>query len=343
MLYTRRDLGKLALAGLPSAGVFLRSGSASGAALAKPNSKWAGVQVGMNVPYNFGMGNYLSGDEILSRCVQLGISGVELRMQPVELFLGSPEAVAAAAAAARGRAEGGDGRAGGRGRAGGGRAALTPEQEAAQKATAEATRKWRVSAPMSKVKEFRRKYDDAGVAIEIVKVDGIFGFTDDVLDYAFELAKNLGARAISTEISRDLSQTARVGQFADKHKMMVGYHGHTETGPAQWEDAFARATHNGANLDIGHFIGGHKTSPIPFLKQHHDRITHIHVKDKTLNDANVPFGQGDTPIKEALQVIRDNKWKIQATIEFEYPVPEGSDRMTELAKCVQYCKDALLS
>ena len=118
----------------------------------------------MNVPYNFGMGNYLSGDEILSRCVQLGVSGVELRMQPVELFMGSPDAItaAAAAAAARGRAEGGGGR--GRGRAGGGRAALTPEQEAEQKAAAEATRKWRLSAPMGKVKEFRKKYDDAGVA-----------------------------------------------------------------------------------------------------------------------------------------------------------------------------------
>ncbi len=344
MLYTRRELGRLAFAGLPSAGLLLRSESASGSALAKPVSKWAGVQVGMNVPYNFGMGNYLSGDEILSRCVQLGVSGVELRMQPVELFMGSPDAVEGAAAAARARAESGGVRAGGRGRAGGGRAALTPEQEAARKSAAEATRKWRLSAPMSKVKEFRKKYDEAGVAIEIVKVDGIFGFTDDVVDYAFELAKNLGARAISTEISRDdPSQMARVGQIADKHKMMIGYHGHTETGPAQWEATFARAKYNGANLDIGHFIGGQKTSPIPFLKQHHDRITHIHVKDKTLNDANVPFGQGDTPIKEALQVIRDNKWKMQATIEFEYDVPQGSDRMAEMAKCLKYCKDALLA
>jgi sugar phosphate isomerase/epimerase len=339
MLYTRRELGRLALAGLPSAGLFLRSGSV--AAFAKPESKWAGVQVGMNVPYNFGMGNYLSGDEILSRCLQLGVSGVEMRMQPVELFMGSPDAAAgAAAAAARGRGEGG-GR--GRGRAGGGRAALTPEQEAAQKAAAEATRKWRLSAPMGKVKEFRKKYDDAGVAIEIVKVDGIFGFADDVLDYAFELAKNLGATALSTEISKDPAQTKRVGQFADKHKMTIGYHGHTETGPAQWEEAFAQAKHNGANLDIGHFIGGHKTSPIPFLKQHHARISHIHVKDKKLDDTNVPFGQGDTPIKEALRAIRDNKWKMQATIEFEYPIPEGSDRMTELAKSLQYCKDALLT
>ena len=316
MLYSRREMCGLALAGLPAAAL-LRSDSLLAAA--KPNSKWAGVQVGMNVPYNFGGTPVLTSDQILEKCIELGISGVELRSQPVEAFLGVPANLVA-----------------GRGRRG-----SPPPDPEVQKANAEELRKWRVAAPMSKVKEFRKKWNDAGVLIEIVKYDGIYAFTDDVLDYAFELAKNLGARAISCEI--DVAQTKRVGQFADKHKIMVGYHGHTATGPAHWEEAFSYAKYNGANLDIGHFLGGHKTSPVPFLRQHHDRITHIHVKDKTLDDKNVPFGQGDTPIKEALQVIRDNKWPIQATIEFEYPVPEGSDRMKELAKSIQYCKDALLA
>jgi sugar phosphate isomerase/epimerase len=317
MLYSSRELCGLALAGLPAAAALLRSDGLLAAA--KPNSKWAGVQVGMNVPYNFGGTPVLTSDQILEKCIELGISGVELRSQPVEAFLGLPANLVA-----------------GRGRRG-----SPPPDPEVQKANAEELRKWRVAAPMSKVKEFRKTWNDAGVRIEIVKYDGIYGFTDDVLDYAFELAKNLGARAISCEI--DVAQTKRVGQFADKHKIMVGYHGHTATGPAHWEEAFSYAKYNGANLDIGHFIGGHKTSPVPFLKQHHDRITHIHVKDKTLDDKNVPFGQGDTPIKEALQVIRDNKWPIQATIEFEYPVPEGSDRLKELAKSIQYCKDALLA
>jgi hypothetical protein len=66
------------------------------------------------------------------------------------------------------------------------------------------------------------------------------------------------------------------------------------------------------------------------------------VKDrKADNGPNVPFGQGDTPIKEVLQLIRDNKWPIQATIEFEYPIPQGSDRMTELKACVEFCRAAL--
>src|SRR5262245_41662826 len=178
MEYSRREFGRLALAGLPAA---LSLESLPLFAAAKPDSKWAGVQVGMNVPYNFGTGNYTTGDEIIDRCVKLGISGVELRAQPVELFLGSPAAIAGAAQQGQGRRGGGGGGAArggeapaaaaagagaqptvaageaqrgggaaaagearrGGGGGGGGRAALTPEQEAAQKAAADETRKWR--------------------------------------------------------------------------------------------------------------------------------------------------------------------------------------------------------
>ena len=117
-----------------------------------------------------------------------------------------------------------------------------------------------------------------------------------------------------------------------------------ETTPAHWEAAFAQAKFNGANLDIGHFVAGNNTSPVPFLKQHHARITHVHVKDRKMKEgATTPFGEGDTPIIEVLRLIRDNKWPIQATIEFEYEVPAGSDRMAELAKTVEYCRRALVS
>src|SRR4029453_2092080 len=87
MVYTRRELGKMALAGLP-AGVLLDSRTLRAAT--KPNSKWAGVQVGMNVPYNFGPTPVLTSDEVLQKCIDLNISGVELRSQPVEAFLGVP-------------------------------------------------------------------------------------------------------------------------------------------------------------------------------------------------------------------------------------------------------------
>jgi sugar phosphate isomerase/epimerase len=304
MNLTRRELGKLAISAIPSAGFLTRTTPALAQRAAKPNSKFAGVQVGLNVPYNFG-GREMDPDEVLKRCLALNISAVELRSQPVEQFLGSP--------AANGR-----------------------------KAPPEELRKWRGSVSMDRVREFRRKYEDAGVAIEIVKYDGIYTMADDEVDYCFTLARTLGARAISCEI--DLKHTRRIGQFADKHKLMVGFHGHAATHPGDWEAAFSEARFSGANLDLGHFVAGNNMSPLPFIKQHHARITHVHVKDRKMKEGpNVPFGQGDTPIKEALQLIRDNKWPIQATIEFEYPVPEGSDRMAELAKTIEYCKQALLA
>ena len=310
---SRREFVQLELAALPAAGL-LSIPSRLAAADAKPNSKVAGVQIGLNVPYSFG-GTSMKEDEILAKCVQLGLSGVELRTQPVEAFLGLPPEFVTAKKGA-------------------------PKEEAA--ANAVKLREWRKSAPMDRAKEVRKKWNDAGVLIEIVKVDGIFKMSDEELDYAFTLAKTLGGRAISTEISHTESELKRVGQFADKHQFMVGYHGHHTTGPEHWEKAFALAKFNGANVDIGPFVAGDFGSPVPFITKYHDRVTHVHIKDRKIhNGGNTPFGEGDTPIADVLRLIRDNTWNIQATIEFEYKVPADSDKMKELARAIEFCRKAL--
>src|SRR5690348_11546203 len=76
MRYTRREWGKVTLAALPAGAMLFRTtlDAAGRVVVAKPDSRWAGVQVGMNVPYNFGEGNNMPGDEILRRTVALGIS-----------------------------------------------------------------------------------------------------------------------------------------------------------------------------------------------------------------------------------------------------------------------------
>lgn len=279
----------------------------------KPNSKFAGVQIGMNVPYNYGS-RTMNVDETLDKTLQLGVNAVEMRSQPIELFMGAPLAVFSG----RGRAE--------------------------QTSNAELLRAWRLTTDPKKAAEVRKKYADAGVLIEVVKYDGIYDFTDPEMDYAFMLAKAAGAKAISCELDLTGKGQKRVGPFADKHQLMVGYHGHAKTTPEMYAGAAAEAKYNGMNIDIGHWIAGNFGSPIEFMKKHHAKITHIHVKDRKKDEgANTPFGQGDTPVKEVLRLIRDNKWPIQATIEFEY-MPSGTPdavRMAEMAKCVQYCKDAL--
>jgi sugar phosphate isomerase/epimerase len=310
---SRRDLGKLALATIPASRL-----------LAKPNSKFGGVQIGINAPYSY-HGEYTTPDAALDATVKLNLSALELRAQPIEQFMGAPAALVAYPKPPKSQG-------------------TTPPDP---KAAAAELRTWRLAASMDKVKAFRKKYEDAGVKIEIVKVDAIDTFTDEEIDYMFGLAKTAGATAISCEIP--LSHTKRLGEFGEKHKMMIGYHGHTNVTspeafgrPESWETAMSYSKYNGINLDIGHFIAGNSKSPIPFLQKYHDRVTHIHVKDRKMNNGpNVPFGEGDTPIKETLKLMQKEKWKFPGIVEFEYPVPAGSDQMTEIAKCVTYCKNAL--
>ena len=349
MNFTRRDFGKLALAAVPATSLLA----------AKPDSKWGGVQVGINAPYSF---TRMSGtaDKIIEYMTQLNLSACELRLQPVEAYLNAPGVYASAndapgAGAARGGgAHDGGGRSGGgarggrRPRGGGGRAAQTPEQQAAAAEEAKKLSDWRLSLSQDKIKGFRKKYEDAGILIQILKIDNFNSFSDEVTDYFFTVAKNLGAHAISTE--GRLSDVERLGKFADKHKMMIGYHGHTAGpggeafgAPENWEKAMAVSKYNGINLDLGHFIAGNNTSPIPFMTKYADKITHVHVKDKMMHDGpNKPFGQGETPIVEVLQLMKKNKWKFQACIEYEYTTPPDSTVMTEIGKCVEYCRKALV-
>jgi sugar phosphate isomerase/epimerase len=304
---SRRHFTKLALSALPGAALFSSRSAAGAADAVKPNSKVAGVQIGLNVPYSFANA-VMSADEILKHCIELGVSGLEMRTQPVEAFLGIPQ--------------------------------LSPSKS--KEENAKELVEWRKTVSLEPLKQLRSKYESAGVLMEIIKVDGIFKMSDAEVDYAFAVAKALGGRAISTEISHSEAELKRIGQFADKHQFMVGYHGHATTKPEHWEAAFALAKFNGANVDLGHFVAGNNTSPVPFITKYHDRVTHVHMKDRKFNNGpNTPFGQGDTPLADVLKLIRDNKWNIQATIEFEYKVPADSDRMKELAKTIKFCRDAL--
>ena len=93
---------------------------------------------------------------------------------------------------------------------------------------------------------------------------------------------------------------------------------------------------------FGHYFAGSKgLSPIPVLEKYHERIVSLHMKDRTADGGNLPWGQGKTPIKEILQLMRKNKWKFPASIEVEYGIPEGSDAVKETRKCFEYCKAAL--
>jgi sugar phosphate isomerase/epimerase len=336
MTYTRRDIGKIALATLPAAKL-----------LAKPNSKFGGVEIGIIIsPTNF-RDMPLGADEILKNLVELGISGIEMQDVRVETYAGAPIAARASYQGIPGgpgasTPSGGQGQ---RSAQGGGRMPLTPEQQEAQRKAAEEIKAWRLSASMDKYKALHRMYADAGVDIYAFRLARLTNdMSDDEFAYFFNSAHALGANQITVELPTNTELTQRIGDYATKRKIMMGYHNHTQVKFNSWDTALSQSKYNGINFDVGHFAAAVSQSPIPFIEKHHDRITCLHLKDRKFGangGQNMPWGQGDTPLKEILAMVKKEKYKFPAGIELEYRIPEGSSTMAELSKCLQFCQDAL--
>ncbi len=193
---------------------------------------------------------------------------------------------------------------------------------------------------LAKCAELRKMYNDAGVNIHIHKMG--FGKSDEDVDFAFEVAKAIGAIGITTE--RNDAAAKRLAPFADKHKIWVAFHNHTGNVPVMDKNdpILEYGQYIGYNFDIGHYVAGTKgKSPIPVIEKYHDRMVSLHLKDRTADGKNLPWGEGTTPIKEVLQLIRKEKWTFPADVELEYKIPAGSNSVAEVAKCVQFCKEAL--
>ncbi len=208
----------------------------------------------------------------------------------------------------------------------------------------EALRTWRLSVPLQQFKDLRAKFERAGITLTAYNLSFRDDFTDAEIDRGFEMAKALGVNVITA--SANVSTAAKVDPFAQKHKMMVGFHNHADkkpnefSGPEDFAEAMrGRSKYIAINLDIGHFVAaGH--DPLPFLDEHHEQIVSLHIKDRKRGDTqgNYPFGQGDTPITAVLQRLRDRRWNIPANIEYEYA---GNDTVAEMQRCFDYCKQAL--
>jgi len=252
--------------------------------------------------------------------------------------------------------DGGGGAAGGGGGRGGrGQAELTPEQQAtraqqqaAQQEQAAKLKAWRTSVSMDVFKQLRKMYNDAGVSIYAWK-QLTPNMSDEEFEYMFNVAEALGCTHTTLELPTGAdaaAQLTRVGDFAMKKKIYAAYHTHTQGSMTVFDQAFAVSKGNMANVDLGHYVAGGNVggTTLQFLEKFHDRISSVHLKDRTTPPhcaLNLPWGTGETPIKEILQLMRKNKWKFPASVELEYAIPEGSDAVKEVAKCVEYCRAAL--
>jgi len=375
MEYTRRDFGKTALASLPAVALF--GNPLSAFAQAKPNSTINGVRIG-TITYSYRSMPDQSAEATLKYIVESGISAVELMGGPIESYAGIPTAEdgrggggrgAGAGAPGGGRGERGaipaelppgarkgawngtecvipaPGGGGGGARGGRGRGEASAEQLAAQQEQAAKVKAWRTSVSMDPFKKLRKMYNDAGVTIYATKMLSA-NMSDEEYEYVFNVAEALGANHTTLELLTDDAQLKRVGDFAMKKKIYAAYHTHAQGSMTAFDKAFALSKGNKANVDFGHWVaaGNVGGTPMQFLEKYHDRIGSFHLKDRTTPEhcsLNIAWGTGETPIKEILQLVKKNKWDVPGSIELEYNVPEGSDAVKEVKKCVEYCRTAL--
>jgi sugar phosphate isomerase/epimerase len=334
--------------------------------IAKPNSRFAGVQIGV-ISYSF---NTVPTMDLIPTIAKLGINEVELMSNHAEAMVGAPTAPPRGPGPPGGGGRGpggpppapviayysGDACAGRQATpaapasAGRGPAPLAPEQQAAQDKFREDQAQWRTSSEtMNKYRDLRKQFDDAGINLGILCYNMNGNIADEEIDYAFRMAQALGARSISS--SSTVTIAKRVAAFADRYKMTWAGHGHDDVcdpeqfaRPETFEKIMSFSPYIGVNLDIGHFTAAGYDA-VPFIRRYHDRITNLHLKDRLKNPqgggrgANVRWGDGETPIREVLQLLRREQYPFPANIEYEY---QGTDAVIEVAKCLQFAKDILV-
>ena len=289
-MLTRREFGQAAIGGLSAMG---------GLHAAQVSSTVRGVKLGLITgslnPLPEGKDPI---DAIIEQCVQLGAANIEL----VNLL--EPRLVGAVSFAHP----------------------PSPMTEEYRKSREE-VRRWRLNTPLDRFREIRRKFDKAGLNLFSYVMSIDLDFTDEEIDAVFKHMQALKVMCFCTNQSR-VDIGPRLAPFAEKYKIKPSWHPHANVTdaneiatPATLEKLLALSKHFAVNLDIGHFTAGNHDAA-DFIRKHHDRITHIHVKDRKRNQGpNVAWGEGDTPIKECLTLIRDNTYPIYCIIEREFRGP----------------------
>lgn len=305
----------------------------------KHDSMIHGVQIGV-ITYSFRSMQDQSAEATLKYVTDCGISAIELMGGPAESYAGMPEntidhtALRNLVRKARNEEISDEEK------------KEMEEMRGQMDAYIKQVAEWRSNVSMDKFKELKNMYTDAGVKIYAFK-PSTFSLrnSDEEINYGFRAAKALGASHVTLEHPSDDQRTKKLGDMAAKHKVYVAYHGHEQQTPTFWDTALRQSKFNALNLDAGHYVAAGNPPVIDLINAKHDRILSMHMKDRQKPDngkGNLPWGEGDTPLREILQLMSTKKFKFPATIELEYQIPAGSDAVQEVKKCLDFCKNAFV-
>jgi len=200
----------------------------------------------------------------------------------------------------------------------GGQAPVTVTPEYRQ--TRDALRQWRLTTPPERFREIRRKFDGAGLDLYSFVMTIGDDFTDPEIDAVFKQMQALGVDRFCTNQTR-VSAGPRMAPYAEKYNIAPAFHTHALVNDpneiaslASLDKVLAMSKRFMVNLDIGHFARG-GNDPFAYIRAHHDRITHLHIRDQMKDGSAANVGDGDLQVAEILKTIRDNRWPIACILE----------------------------
>jgi sugar phosphate isomerase/epimerase len=200
-------------------------------------------------------------------------------------------------------------------------------------------------------KAVKKKFTDAGIHVSAYCVNFPVDASQEHLDRGYNGALLLGTHVMTASVQKAL--VPRLDEWSQKYKIKMGLHNHClsdewykgdRTQDFETPDDFLtlfKTTSNymNANLDVGHFSAS-GYDPVAFLRQHHDRIVSLHVKDrdKDAKHTDRRFGQGATPVAEVMKLLKEIKFKYAANLEYEL---EAENPTAGLRDSFEYVKRAL--
>jgi sugar phosphate isomerase/epimerase len=304
MNYSRRDFSKMALGAL-AAGIALPRNATSQAAVASSSANIVnGVRLGV-ISYSFRAMERKPGEDYIAKIAD---ASAEVGGGDIELM-----------------------------------ARLTVQPPDGSR---EEMRQWRLTTPMSYFSDIRDKFASRGMRIISYTHTFSEDMTDAELDKMMQATRAMGAGMMTLTMCK-IAAAARLAPLAEQNGLLVAFHNRPESDrgevstPESFDQMLQVSDRFRINLDIGHFTAGNHDA-MAALEKFHERISHVHLKDRKFGyngGANLPWGEGETPIIPVLHTIRDRKWPLSCLIEYEYP--GAGTPIEEVKKCMAYARRAL--
>jgi len=219
---------------------------------------------------------------------------------------------------------------------------FTPEEIAYARAALRVTyREWRIETPDSTFRAIRQKIGAAGLTLHAYRVEFDDTFTDAEIEHTFAQATAMGAGIVSASVALPLAK--RLAPFAERVHVLLSLENQADASKpgavaslAQFDDALALSKSIRLKMDAGAVTAANGDS-VAALKNFGSQITHVQITDRTRNGGKShKLGDGDTPIAAVLAAVASRGDRMPIFIDYDY-VGLGT-AAEEVTRCLEYVR-----